>query len=244
VKKSRYTEEQFAPSFREVTDDFQFSVTVREKIMKLAANVFGVLAFALTIAFALTCRPARADWPDSNETDKLNKWFDNQKGKTHAIQAPRKIQKLVEIQVPRGMQAIKKFDTPCELRFVIGADALFDSNEFALSPQAEITLKALGPMLEKESMHPVIIEAHTDSIGFSQYNQQLSEKRAASVYTWLSTHSFIAASAKIKGFGKTRPIASNLNADGSDNPAGRQQNRRVEIIVDTCHNISDNSNHQ
>jgi OOP family OmpA-OmpF porin len=48
------------------------------------------------------------------------------------------------------------------------------------------------------------------------------------------TRDYISASAPITGYGKTRPIAPNTNPDGSDNPIGRQKNRRVEILIDTC----------
>lgn len=57
---------------------------------------------------------------------------------------------------------------------------------------------------------------------------------ARSVKTWLVARQAVPATTPIKGHGKSRPVASNTKPDGSDNPQGRQKNRRVEIVIDTC----------
>ena len=141
-----------------------------------------------------------------------------------------------EIQVPKGIQAIEKREEACEQRMVIVADALFAFDKATLSPGAAETLKALGPMLkQKAGTHPVTIEGHTDAVGTDSYNQQLSEKRAKAVETWLVSNGDLAAGiAKTKGFGKLKPVAPNARPDGSDDPEGRQKNRRVEVVVNTC----------
>jgi outer membrane protein OmpA-like peptidoglycan-associated protein len=61
-------------------------------------------------------------------------------------------------------------------------------------------------------------------------------KRAETVRGWLDAHGFLAGLPKVdvKGYGKTRPVAPNKKPDGSDDPAGRQKNRRVEVVADTC----------
>jgi OmpA family len=69
------------------------------------------------------------------------------------------------------------------------------------------------------------VDGHTDSVGSEAYNQQLSEKRAASVRDYLAQQSIPISSVVVRGFGKTQPVASNATA------AGRQQNRRVELVV-------------
>jgi outer membrane protein OmpA-like peptidoglycan-associated protein len=207
-------------------------------------KVFVASALSLAIAALGCAKPALAGWQD---TSKINKWFEDQQKKTYTIQnpgqvsqptapiqTPGKIQEPKALQIPRGIKAIRQVDKNCEHRFVVGADTLFQFDKWNLTPQAEETLKVLGPMIEKESNHPISIEGHTDSIGTVDYNQQLSEKRAATVNQWLMDHKFLPGSAAVSGYGKSRPIAANTNADGSDNPAGRQKNRRVEIVVDTC----------
>jgi outer membrane protein OmpA-like peptidoglycan-associated protein len=141
-----------------------------------------------------------------------------------------------DIQIPRGIQAIHQESSKCTQRTVVGSDALFEFNKDQLNPDAEQTLKVLGPMLQQAANHPVTIQGYTDSIGTDAYNQGLSERRARSVEQWLVSNNFLKASAaQVQGFGKKNPVAPNSNSDGSDNPLGRQKNRRVEIVIDTCH---------
>ena len=151
------------------------------------------------------------------------------------IQQPKgQWQKPGDIQVPKGIQAVKLEITGCVRRLDVVADALFAFNQSDLSPDAEQTMTVLGPEITKLGKHPATIEGHTDSIGSADYNQRLSERRAAAVKDWLASHSYVPDSTPIKGYGKTRPVAPNTNPDGSDNPAGRQENRRVEVVVDSC----------
>jgi outer membrane protein OmpA-like peptidoglycan-associated protein len=138
------------------------------------------------------------------------------------------------LQVPRGIQAIEQERSDCRSRIAVGADALFDFNQSNLRPDATQTLGALGPMIRNYGTHPLEIDGHTDSIGSLSYNRELSEARAQTVKDWLLMHGYVPASTAIKGYGKTHPIAPNTNFDGSDNAVGRQKNRRVEIIIDTC----------
>lgn len=152
------------------------------------------------------------------------------------IQQPKgKWQTPGEIQVPRGIQAIKTQNAKCQQRLSVVADALFEFDKATLNAQSEETLRALLPLLAKAGKHPVNIEGHTDAIGAADYNQRLSEKRAQAVKDWLVAQQAVPAAATIKGFGKTKPVAPNTKPDGSDDPAGRQKNRRVEVVIDTCH---------
>ena len=81
----------------------------------------------------------------------------------------------------------------------------------------------------------MVIEGHTDALGPDWYNDKLSEKRAQVVRNWLVERGFLRPEqATVKAFGKRRPVAPNTKADGSDDPEGRKQNRRVEIVVQTC----------
>ena len=69
------------------------------------------------------------------------------------------------------------------------------------------------------------VEGHTDSIASDDYNQKLSERRAQSVQRWLAANGVKGAVAA-RGFGESKPVAAN------DSAAGRQQNRRVEIVIE------------
>jgi len=205
---------------------------------------------ACLLLSTICCLRAQADWTDASN---INKWFDNQKDKHYNIQTPGKvenntgplqkpgavqqsgsIEKAGALQIPRGIKAISQSQSTCQHRYIIGADALFDFDKSELNGRARETLDALGPLLLRESSHPIRIEGHTDGIGTAEYNQKLSERRSDSVDKWLIENHFLTSVATTCGYGKTRPVAPNKNPDGSDNPMGRQKNRRVEIIVDTC----------
>ena len=105
------------------------------------------------------------------------------------------------------------------------SDVLFDFNRAELKPGARERLARVAGIL---SAHPGLqseIEGHADAIGSDEYNQRLSERRANSVGVYLRDQGIGKAIVGTKGFGESRPVATN----GTD--AGRQQNRRVEIVV-------------
>ena len=105
------------------------------------------------------------------------------------------------------------------------SDVLFRSGSYELLPGARERLaKVSGIILAYPSLH-LAVEGHTDSIGGDEYNQTLSERRAESVRDYFVQQGIPANSIEARGFGKTEPIASN------DTPEGRQQNRRVELIL-------------
>lgn len=143
-------------------------------------------------------------------------------------------QKPGDIQVPRGIQAVKALEQKCERRLRVVADALFEFNQSTLAKDAGETLNALLPELKQATGQSAVVEGHTDAIGAADYNQKLSEARAATVRDWLVAHQALPAGTPIKGYGKTRPVAPNTKPDGGDDPAGRQANRRVEVALTTC----------
>jgi outer membrane protein OmpA-like peptidoglycan-associated protein len=105
------------------------------------------------------------------------------------------------------------------------SDVLFDVNQATLKPGAKEKLaKVSGILLAYPSLH-LTVEGHTDSTGSDEYNQKLSERRADSVREYLVTNGISSSNIEAHGYGKTRPVASN------DTAAGRQQNRRVELVV-------------
>lgn len=105
------------------------------------------------------------------------------------------------------------------------SDVLFKTASFELLPGARERLaKVSGIVLAYPSLH-LQVEGHTDSVGGDDYNQALSEKRAGAVRAYLIQQGISADSIEAHGFGKTEPIASNDTAEG------RQQNRRVELVL-------------
>jgi outer membrane protein OmpA-like peptidoglycan-associated protein len=105
------------------------------------------------------------------------------------------------------------------------SDVLFDTAKFSLRPAAREKLARVAGILEGHPGLRMQVEGYTDSVGGDDYNQQLSENRATSVRDYLTGAGIPAASVTSKGFGKTEPVASN------DTASGRQQNRRVELVV-------------
>jgi photosystem I P700 chlorophyll a apoprotein A2 len=118
-----------------------------------------------------------------------------------------------------------------EIRIQLPADVLFDFDKANIRSDAEEALGKVLVILRAHSKSPIEIEGHTDGKGKPAYNQKLSESRAASVKAWLVKHGIPARQVRTKGYGMTRPVAPNTRPDGKDDPAGRQKNRRVEIVV-------------
>ncbi len=123
-------------------------------------------------------------------------------------------------------------DDPMKLRIVFNSDVLFDFDSASIRPDAEASLRAVVGILKDFEGKTIRIVGHTDSKGSDSYNQTLSMKRAESVKAWLAVTSELKAYAfDATGRGEHEPRVSNTLADGSDDPAGRQKNRRVEIEI-------------
>jgi outer membrane protein OmpA-like peptidoglycan-associated protein len=105
------------------------------------------------------------------------------------------------------------------------SDVLFDTASATLKPGAREKLARVAGILATHPDLHIEIEGHTDSVGTDQYNQKLSERRAASVKTYLVQQKITPTTVDSVGFGEAKPVASNTTA------AGRQQNRRVELVV-------------
>ena len=122
--------------------------------------------------------------------------------------------------------------TSQQIRINLAADVLFDFDQATVKPEAEPSLKKVVTVLKSYPNAQVSIEGHTDAKGNDAYNQGLSERRATAVAQWLAAHANLrAADVHTRGWGRTKPIASNTKPDGSDDPSGRARNRRVEITV-------------
>jgi outer membrane protein OmpA-like peptidoglycan-associated protein len=107
----------------------------------------------------------------------------------------------------------------------------FDFDKATLRPLSNVELKNLLMLMKSNPNMKVEISGHTDSKGSEEYNQKLSEARAQAVVTSLTESGISADRMKAKGYGKSMPAAPNKNADGTDNPDGRQLNRRVELKI-------------
>ncbi len=111
------------------------------------------------------------------------------------------------------------------IKFTLSSDVLFPSNSSFLTENAKIELDKLAKILKEDTRKKIRVDGHTDATGTAQYNQWLSEKRAASVKAHLESAGIAASRISTKGLGQTKPVADNKT------PEGREKNRRVEVII-------------
>ena len=146
------------------------------------------------------------------------------KGKSTEVEAkplekPEKFPKLKMVPPVPSIEANS-------LLITLDSGILFDVDKYDLRPEAEEVLKNLAIVLKEADIKVFEVDGHTDSDAGDKHNQVLSENRANAVKDFLTSQG-ITAEITIKGYGKTRPIASN------DTPEGKQKNRRVEIVIPT-----------
>lgn len=127
-----------------------------------------------------------------------------------------------------------EYRAPCGTIFEMGGEVLFDFDSARIRSTAVPALAALAERIRAERPAAVEITGHTDARGSRAYNRGLSERRARSVARYLSVTPGLAAQRfLVRGLGEESPRAPNTLPDGRDNPAGRQANRRVEIVLST-----------
>jgi outer membrane protein OmpA-like peptidoglycan-associated protein len=105
------------------------------------------------------------------------------------------------------------------------SDVLFDTAQYTLKPGAREKLAKIAGIVVSHPGLKLQVEGHTDSVGTEEYNQTLSENRAQSVRSFLVQQGIASGDITARGFGKSSPVATNETA------SGRQQNRRVELVV-------------
>ena len=123
-------------------------------------------------------------------------------------------------------------ETDIEIRIELAADVLFDFDKADIRSQAQAALKQVASIITEKAKGLVRVEVHTDSKGSETYNQKLSDRRANSVKDWLVKKEGLKdVRFSTAGFGAKKPVVPNAKPDGSDDPDGRQKNRRVEIVI-------------
>lgn len=114
-------------------------------------------------------------------------------------------------------------------KYTVDADVLFAFDSAKLSPDATEVLGDVVATLKSKSAKSATVIGYTDSVGSPSYNKRLSAQRAKAVSDHLESRVGGSVTFEAVGRGESDPVAENKNSDGSDNPAGRRLNRRVEI---------------
>jgi outer membrane protein OmpA-like peptidoglycan-associated protein len=128
-------------------------------------------------------------------------------------------------------QLLQQFNTILETRdsarglIVNMSDVLFDTGKYNLRSAAREKLAKVAGVISGHAGLKLEVEGHTDNVGSDEYNQNLSEQRGAAVRDYLAEQGIPASALTTRGFGESKPTVSN------DTAAGRQQNRRVELVV-------------
>ena len=147
-----------------------------------------------------------------------------QDARAAAAQAERERAELREKLRQQLSQVLETRETARGL-IVNVSDVLFDFNSANLKPGAREKLARVSGILLTTPGLNIEVEGHTDSVGSDSYNQHLSEQRAGSVRDYLLDQGIMPTAVATSGFGESQPAVSNAT------PAGRQQNRRVELVV-------------
>ncbi len=131
------------------------------------------------------------------------------------------------LDLDAARKQLKVEETAQRVTMRLEGDALFDSGQAMLRPEAETSLAKIAIVLAQFPSAAVLIEGHTDSKGKPSINLELSEKRAMAVREYLKKQAGLTGiNFTTRGLGETKPISPN------DTEAGRQQNRRVEVVVE------------
>ena len=111
------------------------------------------------------------------------------------------------------------------IKVTFASGILFDVNKHDLRPEAKENVTKLAGVLNKYPDTNILIEGHTDADGTEEYNQRLSERRAASVSFFLAQNSVTSSRVSTMGYGELQPVTDNSTPDG------KQANRRVEVAI-------------
>jgi len=145
--------------------------------------------------------------------------------KEHAFQLQENATRSDTVEVALCLKEVE-VDKP-----IVISNIYYDFDKATLRPESKLVLDSLANVLRLNPNMVVEMSAHTDAIGTEAYNQDLSQRRAQSCVDYLISVGIPADKLIAMGYGESRPVAPNTNPDGTDNPEGRQMNRRTEFKV-------------
>lgn len=192
-------------------------------------RLIAAAAFGLAVLFAV---PAQGQVGTEGQVRDLNFDIQDLVFETADLDFPVEDIEGAPAEVAGTVENLEVTETETEIRIELSGDVLFDFDSADIRSEAEPVLTGVADVLKQHPDAAVTIAGYTDAKGSDSYNLSLSEQRAASVKDWLVTNGGVdGANLTTRGLGEANPVAPNANPDGSDNPEGRQKNRRVEIAV-------------
>ena len=219
-------------SFQQEPESFQTRdlAYVADRKAKLAE------ALAVTVAEKAATAKANQDY-QSSQTEILKNTKDDlaiseQKAalKTEQLAAEQKARLEAENRAAKAQADLAKLAAVKEeergLVITLSGSVLFASDKSELLPSAQTRLNQVADALLEIKERKLTVEGHTDSQGSTGYNQELSQRRADAVRSYLISRGYPSDLIQAQGIGENRPLADNSSAEG------RANNRRVEIIID------------
>jgi len=218
----------------------QARIAAAESAERLKRENDAKTAAALTEAERLKLESDARLVAANTETDRLKREADRLKLENDAQRAAaqadleRAAQEKAQAEAERTQlraQLLLQFNAILQTRdtarglIVNMSDVLFDTAKHSLRPAAREKLAKVAGIISGHPGLRLAVEGYTDSVGSDDYNQKLSEDRGTAVRDYLTQEGVAGTSVTSKGFGKSQPVAAN------DTAAGRQQNRRVELVV-------------
>ena len=221
--KDRANEE----SERRANAEATTAVAVEQRNEADRQNLNAQAAAQQAIGAQADAEKARNDAQQQQEVAEAN----SDRDRAAAASSDAQLQQAIQDREALRARLLQQFNLILETRdtarglVVNMSDVLFDTGKYTLRPLAREKLAKISGIVLAYPSLKLAIEGNTDSVGTELFNQELSEQRAEGVRNYLTQQGIPESSTTATGFGKTRPIASNDTAEG------RQQNRRVELIV-------------
>ncbi len=131
-----------------------------------------------------------------------------------------------KVDINEELRKIGAKELETEIKIVLPGSLLFAFDKSDLRPDAVDTLDRLAAIVKDFDKSKIRVEGHTDWMGTDEYNEALSLRRANAVRDWLVKHGAAAPRMSVQGFGESKPV------DTNETDAGRQNNRRVEVIIE------------
>lgn len=150
-------------------------------------------------------------------------------------------EELIELVTDVTFDTLMYLDKIILEKSIVLENIYYDFAKWDIRPSAAVELDKLVDILIDNPEISIELSSHTDSVDTDAYNQRLSQRRAESAVNYIIQAGISPTRIIAKGYGESQPIARNTNPDGTDNPEGRQKNRRTEFKVISINKTNSNT---